>query len=391
MTFRGASAVVGVAEVAPSRERPDRDSRSLLAEACLGAIKDAGLTKADIDGIIMQAAGEDDGESLNQVMCEYLGIQPTFASSINVTGASGVAGVAQAAAIVASGLAKFVLVGCGYATDARATRRRPALPDPMSTEWQIPYGPSVGQNGNYAMIAQRYEHLYGTTVEKRAKIAVDQRFNANHNPLAFFHEEKITAEDVINSRLVADPLHLLECVMPCSGAAAYIVASSEAARSLRHKPAYILGGGCSIERFSQLHMSDFLYAPIRKAARQAFSMAGYGPRDMSVLEIYDSFTITVIAELEESGFCPKGAGGDWIQEQDFTFRGNLPMNTHGGQMSYGQPSFAGGFSQVGEAVHQIRGDAGEHQVEKDVDLVYLTGSGGVFSVQSAAILSSEPS
>jgi acetyl-CoA acetyltransferase len=118
-------------------------------------------------------------------------------------------------------------------------------------------------------------------------------------------------------------------------------------------------------------------------------MAGYGPADMQVLEIYDSFTITVICELEDSGFCAKGEGGDWVQEHDLTFKGDKPINTHGGQLSYGQASTAGGCAQVTEAVRQIRRDGGEHQVPGATDLVYVTGSGGSFSQQGSLILGSE--
>lgn len=394
MNVRGEAAVVGIYELKPERERPDRDLNSLLAEVSLGAIRDAGLRKQDIDCLIMQSNGATDGGSLNETMAEYLGIKPTFAAGINAQGASGVAGLAEAAAFVAAGLANYVLIATANPGDPNAggLRRGRAgrAPDPFTTEWQIPYGPVVGQNGYYAMIAQRHEHLYGLTVEKRAKIAVDQRTNANQNPDAFFYDTPITTEDVVNSRLIADPLHLLECVMPCSGGAAYIVGRADLARSLPHPPAYILGGACSVQRVSQLDPSDFAFAPIERAAKKTFAMAGYGPSDISVLEVYDSYTITVICELEESGFCRKGEAGDWLQEQDFTLRGNLPLNTHGGQLSFGQPNFAGGFSHVIEGVRQIRGDAGEHQVTKDVDLVYLTGSGGVFAVQSAAILGREP-
>ncbi|MPZ99156.1 MAG: thiolase family protein [Dehalococcoidia bacterium] len=394
MNLRGAAAVVGICELKPERERPDRDLNSLLAEVSLGAIRDAGLRKQDIECLIMQSNGATDGGSLNETMSEYLGIQPTFAAGINAQGASGVAGLAEAAAFIAAGLANYVLVATANPVDPNAggPRRGRAgrAADPFTTEWQIPYGPVVGQNGYYAMIAQRHEHLYGLNVEKRAKIAVDQRINANHNPDAFFFDTPITTEDVANSRLIADPLHLLECVMPCSGGAAYVVARSDLATYLPHPPAYILGGACCVQRVSQMHMSDFAFAPVERAAKKTFAMAGYGPRDMSILELYDSYTITVICELEESGFCAKGEAGDWLQEQDFTFRGNLPLNTHGGQMSFGQPNFAGGFSQVMEGVRQVRGEAGEHQATKDVDLVYLTGSGGVFAVQSAAVLAREP-
>ena len=214
----------------------------------------------------------------------------------------------QAAAYVNAGLAKYVLCGMGAAADP-ATRRRPAAgarTETATTEFQAPFGPTVGANGWYAMIAKRYEALYGATVEKRAKISVDLRYNANHNPMAIFHDTPLTTEDVVNSRIVADPLHLLECVMPCAGACAFIVTRADLARSLPHKPAYILGGGLGILRGSLTHVGEITISPVGRGARKAFEMAGYGPSDVQVMEIYDSFTITVMCELEESGLLQEG-------------------------------------------------------------------------------------
>ena len=177
--------------------------------------------------------------------------------------------------------------------------------------------------------------------------------------------------------------------MPCAGACAFIVTRADLARSLPHKPAYILGGGLGILRGSLTHVGEITISPVGRGARKAFEMAGYGPSDVQVMEIYDSFTITVMCELEESGFCKKGEAGDWIQDHDLTFKGDRPLNTHGGQLSYGQASTAGGCAQVTEAVRQIRRDGGERQVPGPTDLIYVTGSGGSFSQQSAMLLSSD--
>ena len=391
-SMRGAAAIVGIGELKPERTRPGRDAMSLLAEAAYLAIQDAGLAKADIDGMIFDpelAVGS--GGGYNPRMAEHMGIYPTWATGCDAQGAAGVAMALQAAAYVNAGLAKYVLCGMGAAADP-ATRRRPAAgarTETATTEFQAPFGPTVGANGWYAMIAQRYEALYGATVEKRAKISVDLRYNANHNPMAIFHDTPLTTEDVVNSRIVADPLHLLECVMPCAGACAFIVTRADLARSLPHKPAYILGGGLGILRGSLTHVGEITISPVGRGARKAFEMAGCGPSDVQVMEIYDSFTITVMCELEESGFCKKGEAGDWIQDHDLTFKGDRPLNTHGGQLSYGQASTAGGCAQVTEAVRQIRRDGGGRQVPGPTDLIYVTGSGGSFSQQSAMLLSSD--
>jgi acetyl-CoA acetyltransferase len=364
---------------------------SLLAEACYLAIQDAGLTKSDIDGMILEEGMAPSGSGYNTRMAEYMGIFPTFATGCDAQGAAGVTMALQAAAYVNAGLAKYVLCGMSAAIDG-SQRDRPAAPPAQQTsssEFQVPFGPTVGANGWYGMIAKRHEMLYGTTVEKRAKVSVDLRYNANHNPMAIWYDTPITVEDVVNSRIVADPLHLLECVMPCAGACAFIVTRADIARSMKHKPAYILGGGLGILRSNLTHVGEITVSPVGKAAEQAFRLSGMTPNDVQVMEIYDSFTITVLCELEESGFCEKGESGDWVRAHDLTYKGDKPLNTHGGQLSYGQASTAGGCAQVTEAVRQIRRDAGEHQVPGPTDVVYVTGSGGTFSQQSAMILGSD--
>jgi acetyl-CoA acetyltransferase len=391
-TLRGAAAIVGIGELKPERSRPGRDSMSLLSEACYLAIKDAGLTKEDIDGFIFDPQLDIPTAGFSPKMAEHMGIFPTWATGCDAQGAAGVVMAVQAAAYVNAGLAKFVLCGmsaAGGGSSGRRERREAPRTETSSSEFQVPFGPTVAANGWYAMIAKRHEALYGTTVDKRAKIAVDFRYNANHNPMAIFHDTPMTAEDVVNSRIVSDPLHLLECVMPCVGGCAFIVTRADIARGMRHKPAYIMGGAVSITRSNLTHVGEITICPVGRAARKAFQMSGYGPSDVQVSEIYDSFTITVICELEESGFCNKGEGADWVQHQDLTFKGNHPVNTHGGQLSYGQASTAGGCAQVTEAVRQIRRDAGEHQVPGPTDLIFVTGSGGAFSQQSAMLLASE--
>jgi acetyl-CoA acetyltransferase len=390
--LRGAAAIVGIGELKPERTRPGRDAMSLLAEASYLAIQDAGLTKADIDGMIFDpelAIGS--GGGYVPKMAEYMGIYPTWATGCDAQGAAAVAMALQAAAYVDAGLANYVLCGMSAAIDPDVPRRpaAPARQETATTEFQVPFGPTVGANGWYAMIAKRYEALYGATVEKRAKICVDLRYNANHNPMAIWHDKPITIEDVVNSRIVADPLHLLECVMPCAGGCAFVVTRADLVQNSPHKPAYVLGGGLGILRGNLTHVGEITESPVGGAAKKAFAMSGYGPKDVQAMEIYDSFTITVMCELEESGFCEKGTAADWIQEHDLTFKGDMPLNTHGGQLSYGQASTAGGCAQVTEAVRQIRRDGGEHQVPGPTDLIYVTGSGGSFSQQSALMLASD--
>jgi acetyl-CoA acetyltransferase len=389
-SLRGKAAIVGIGELKPERNRPGRSAISLLAEAAYLAIQDAGLTKGDIDGMIMEPPLAGGGSGFNPTMAEYMGIYPTWATGCDGTGAAGVLMALQAAAYVNAGLARYVLCGVGASSERRGRGPgRQVATETWSTEFLVPFGPSVGANSSYAQIAQRHQHLYGTTIEKRAKVAVDLRYNANHNPAAIFHDTPITIQDVVNSRVIADPIHLLECVMECAGGCAFIVTRADIARGMRRKPAYILGGGLGITHHSVTHVSEITVAPVGKAARQAFMLAGVGPSDVQVMEIYDSFTITVLCQLEDSGFCKKGEAGDWVQEHDLTFKGDRPTNTHGGNLSYGQAATAGGCAQVTEAVRQIRRDGGEHQVPGPTDVVFVTGSGGTFSQQAAMVLGSD--
>ncbi|MSQ27323.1 MAG: thiolase family protein [Dehalococcoidia bacterium] len=390
-SLRGVAAIVGIGELKPERQRRGQDAMSLLSEACYLAIQDAGLTKRDIDGMVMEPELAVGGGGFNPKMAEHMGIFPRWATSSDTQGAAGVCMALQAAAYIQAGLASIVLCGIGAAIDPDAPRRRGGgdATETATTEFQNPFGPTVGANGWYALIAQRHEHLYGTTVDKRAKVSVDFRYNANHNPMAIFHDTPLTVEEVVNSRVIADPLHLLECVMPCAGACAYVVARADIARSLRRQPTYILGGGLGIPRNNLTHVGEITLAPAGLAARDAFRMSGYGPRDIQVREIYDSFTITVICEMEDAGFCQKGEWVEWSKDQDFTFKGNFPTNTHGGNLSAGQASTAGGCAQVTEAVRQIRRDGGDHQVPGPTDIVMVTGSGGTFAQQSTMILGSE--
>jgi acetyl-CoA acetyltransferase len=251
-------------------------------------------------------------------------------------------------------------------------------------EMDLPYG-HMAQNTGYAMIAQRYAALHGYDAAALARICVDQRFNACHNPDAMFHGQPISIDDVLNSRMVAEPLRMLEIVMPVAGGAAVIVTRSDIAARCRHRAVQVVGCGEHVQSKSPTYAADMLTTPIGPASRKAFAMAGLTPADMHMAQIYDCYTITVMLTLEDAGFCAKGEGMRFLREHDFTFKGDFPMNTHGGQLSFGQTASAGGMTQVIEAVQQIQGRAGARQLARH-DLAYVSGTGGVMSEQGALIL-----
>ena len=255
-------------------------------------------------------------------------------------------------------------------------------------EFEVPYG-NVGANVGYALIAQRYQHEYGVTPEQLAKIAVDQRYNACANPDAIFHGQPITVDDVLDSPMIVDPLHMLEIVMPAAGGAALVVASADLARGLPNPPAWVLGAGESCTHKSITYAPSLTDTAIRASADQAFLMAGIDRGQVGIASLYDCYTITVLLTLEDAGFCKKGHGGRFVEEHDLRYHGDFPLNPHGGQLSFGQPGIAGGMSHVTEAARQVQGRAGDRQVG-DHEFAFVNGNGGIMSEQASLVLGVAP-
>jgi acetyl-CoA acetyltransferase len=251
-------------------------------------------------------------------------------------------------------------------------------------EFEIPYG-NLAQNAGYAMIAQRYAAEYGYDPAAMARLVVDQRRSGALNAHAAFHGRPVTAEEVLASKVIADPLRMLEIVMPVAGGGAVVVASREVAERARHRGVYVTGFGEHLTIKTPTYAQDMCRTPVGPASEQAFAMAGIRPTAVDAAQIYDCYTITVLLTLEDSGFCAKGEGMRFIREHAFGFDGDFPVNTHGGQLSMGQAGLAGGMTQVVEAARQIMGRGGERQV-KGCDTVFVSGTGGVMSEQSALIL-----
>ncbi|MBI2885904.1 MAG: thiolase family protein, partial [Chloroflexi bacterium] len=308
MSLRGKAAIVGFCEVPTLRHYGNRSTLGVMAEVARGAIRDAGLRKEDIDGLM-------NAEPINSLsVSEALGIKPKFTSTMTTHGASGTTSITLAAAAIEAGLANYIL--CVFAESrppstsrlAGATNPRGGGgPASVASEWEAPFGPVVAANGGYGLIKQRHMFQFGTTQEQFAKCAVDERFNALLNENALWKGQPITIEDVLNSRYTNDPLHLLECVMPVSGGAACIVTSAERARALPNKPVYILGvGGPATTHDTIFQEDDVPTSPVVLSAPVALQMSGYNVRDMQFAEFYDCYTILVMMCLEDAGICPKG-------------------------------------------------------------------------------------
>jgi len=214
---------------------------------------------------------------------------------------------------------------------------------------------------------------------------VDQRTNACAHPDAVFHGKPLTVDDVLASPVIADPIHLLEVVMRVQGGAAVLVANADLARRSRHRPVRITGFGEHVAFKTPTYAEDLVRTPIARAADRAFAMAGLDREDVDMASIYDCYTITVLMSLEDAGFCTKGTAMQWVSEHDLTFRGDFPVNTAGGQLSFGQAGMAGGMHHVVDAARQVMGRADQAQVA-DCHTAFVTGNGGIMSEQVALLL-----
>ncbi len=385
MSLKGNAAVIGFAEMTPQKGGGEKTPLGIIGEVARDAIADAGLEKKDIDGLLTGMAIGDFSVLWPSVVAEYLQFHPRYFDQVELGGASSTGMFWRAAAAIEAGMCKNVLcvLGDSWTSKTMDGAKPPPFPR-MDAEFDAPYG-LIAANPGYALIAQRHMYEFGTTSEQMAKVAVDQRKNACKNPAALFGNKEIGIEDVLNSRMIVDPLHLLEIVSPCTGGGAFIVTSAERAKDGPHTPVYLLGAGeagghCSIARAESLTTSL-----VKPAAEAAFKMAEVTPQDMDFVQPYDCYTITVLVTLEDAGFCPKGEAGRFVEDHDLSWQGDFPLNTHGGQLSFGQPGLAGGMSHLIEGVRQLMG-RGEARQVKDATLGYVNGNGGIMSEQCSLVI-----
>jgi acetyl-CoA C-acetyltransferase len=382
MSLKGKAAAIGIAELKPWKEAPpDVTPLKLMGQLTAVALSDAGLEKNDIDGFLVGMPFADPGMLYPASACEVLGINPRMLNVVDIGGATPAGMIWRAAAAIDAGMCQAVLC---IVADLNKIGDQEVPVVSVQREFESPYG-NIGANCGYAMIAQRHMYEYGTRPEQMAKVAVDQRTNALKNPLATFNDKPLTIEDVLASRMIVDPLHIFEIVSPCSGGAAVIVASPEIARRAMNPPIWLLGAGEYSNHASITYAPSLTDSPIKPAADLAFQMAGVARKDIDLVCPYDCYTITVLVTLEDAGFCSKGQGGPFVMEHNLSYAGDFPCNTHGGQLSFGQPGLGGGMSHVTEAIRQLMGRGDGRQV-KDAALAYVNGNGGIMSEQVSLIL-----
>jgi len=372
MSIKGKAAVAGVYEH-PLRWAPHKTQYQIMAESARGALDDAGLSIKDVDGLFTSGVSGMGIVSL----AEHLNLNPDFLDSNSIGGSSFVSHTAHAAAAIAAGYCNVALIlyGSKWSSDRFAIGTGGAGGGDPSEQFENCYGPTTV--GDYALTAQRHIHEFGTTSEQLAEIAVTMRRHASMNPLAKFRDP-ITVEDVMTSRVVSSPLHLLDCCMISDGGGAVVVTSAERARDLKKKPVHLLGAAEACYHTSA-GVRDLTNAAAKQSGPKALERAGVAHKDINMAMIYDSFTITVLVTLESLGFCKKGEGGTFVQSGRIGLGGALPINTDGGGLSSNHPGMRGIFLVI-EATKQLRGECGDRQV-KDCKIAMVHGTGGTLGLR----------
>jgi acetyl-CoA acetyltransferase len=381
--FRDRTAVAGVGYTAFSKN--SRVSTLTLAcEAVLAALDDAGLTADDVDGIATHRVGDSAAPS---VVGPALGIHaPSWYLDQFGGGSVSHSVIGQAALAVAAGVAETVV--CYRAINARSEFRMGgtgrAVPVSPEVQYQAPYG-YVAPPQQYAMYARAHMLKYGTKAEHFGQLAVTQRANAAKNPRALMRTP-ITMDDYLGSRWIAEPFRLLDCCLETDGACALVVTTAERARDLR-RPSVLIsaaawGGGDSFLSGGESR-ADPTVTSAAELAPRLYAMAGAGPADIDVAELYDCFTYSAIVQLEDYGFCAKGEGGPFVASGATALGGSIPVNTHGGFLSEG---YVHGVNHIAEAVSQLRGDAGDRQVPGAEVALSTAQPGYILPATSALIL-----
>ena len=372
MSIKGKAYIAGVFEH-PTRKADDKSVAQLHAESARGALADAGLTFADVDGYF--CAGDAPGLG-GLSMADYMGLKLRHIDTTETGGSSYVVHVGHAAEAIAAGKCNVALITLagrpraeGMATGTAPRNYGAAAPD---VAFEFPFGPTVVNQ--YAMAAMRHMHQYGTTSAQLAWIKVAASQHAQHNPHALLREV-VTVEDVVGSPMVADPLRRLDCCVITDGGGAIVVARPEIATTLTRPRVRVLGAAEAVKHQAGGKI-DLTYTGAVWSGPAAFAEAGVRPADVKYVSIYDSFTITVLITLEDLGFCDKGQGGKFVADGNLISGiGKLPFNTDGGGLCNNHPANRGGLTKVVEAVRQLRGEAHPRVQVKNCDLALAQGTG----------------
>jgi acetyl-CoA C-acetyltransferase len=379
MSIRRKACIAGAFEH-PTRKAPDKTVAQLHAECAKGALADAGLSLQDVDGYF--CAG--DAPGLGPInMADYLGLKTRHIDSTDTGGSSYLIHVSHAAQAIAAGkcdVALITLAGRPRSEGSSGVAPRPYSLLTPDVPWEMPYGPVTVNM--YALVAARHMYEYGTTSEQLAWIKVAAAAHAQHNPHAMLRDV-VTVEQVLASPMISDPLRKLDCCVVSDGGGALLVVRPEIARSLKRPVVNILGSGEAVK--GQLNgQVDLNWSAAAWSGPQAFTEAGVTQSDIQYASIYDSFTITVLMQLEDLGFCKKGEGGKFVADGNLISGvGKLPFNTDGGGLCNNHPANRGGITKVIEAVRQLRGEAHEKVQVPNCKLALAHGTGGLLGSRHA--------
>ena len=373
MTIKGKAYIAGVYEH-PTRKADDKSLAQLHAEVARGALEDAGLNKADVDGYF--CAGDAPGLG-GLSMADYMGLKLRHIDTTETGGSSYVIHVGHAAEAIAAGKCDVALITLagrpraeGMATGTAPRNYGATTPD---VPFELPFGPTVVNQ--YAMAAMRHMHQFGTTSPQLAWIKVAASHHAQHNAHAMLRDV-VTVDEVVDSPMISDPLHRLDCCVISDGGGAIVVTRPEVAKSLARPRVRVLGAGEAVKH-QMGGKIDLTYTGAIWSGPKAFAEAGLTPADIKYVSIYDSFTITVLITLEDLGFCPKGQGGKFVEGGNLIAgTGKLPFNTDGGGLCNNHPANRGGLTKVVEAVRQLRGEAHPAVQVKNCDVALAHGTGG---------------
>jgi acetyl-CoA acetyltransferase len=379
--LRGRVAIVGAAEADEHGKLPHKSAFMLHAEAARNALADAGLSLGDVDAVFSA------GLWMGSETAEYLGIRPRYIDGTQIGGCSFIAHVQHAMAAIDAGIVEVALI-----THGESGASRIGMPgtrfgvDAFRLQFEQPFG-LAGPPTGYALAAARHMHEYGTTSEQLAELAVSTRKWAQLNPRAIMRDP-LTIDDVLSSRMISWPIHLLDCCLVTDAGGAVVVTSAERARDCAKRPVWVLGTGEASTHVIVSQMPDFgFWDAARMSSERAFAMAGVRHADIDVAMFYDAFTIVPVMGLEATGFCGRGEGGPFVSGGRTAPGGPFPMNTNGGGLSYTHSGMYGMFTLV-EAVRQVRGECGARQVA-GAKTAICHGLGGMFSSAATLVCGTE--
>jgi acetyl-CoA C-acetyltransferase len=363
----------------PTREAPETSIAQLHAEVAAGALEDAGLAAADVDGYLTAGENYQVGRYPPLAMADYLGLDVSYFDSTDDGGSAYVNHVGEAASAIADGKCDVALVTLAgrMRTDERAHPEHDETI--MQENFESIYGAETLPQ--YALAARRHMHEYGTTSEQLAEIRVAASQHAQHNEHALY-QDPVTVEEVVDSRVVSDPLHLLDCCVISDGAGAFVVVSEDVRQKIDRECVEILGHAAAVDHHDAGRI-DLTETAARKSGPRALSRAGVDHDDVDYVSIYDSFTITVLQTLEDLGFCEKGRGGEFVEGGTLQAPdGDLPFNTDGGGLCSNHPD-RGGMTKVIEAVRQLRGEANDPVQVPEATVALAHGTGGYLGTRHA--------